>query len=283
MLGEHNKKVILHGLEPFEYEHKDEKELIKSLNGNAIINKAFDIASEYGIERILTMQHTGSYIEVTESNLSDIYNVFNSACRILDIADKPRLYIQNDYDINAFASGINNPVIVITSGAIEKLTKQELLSMMGHELGHIKSKHIKYNLLQMALPFIKNLIPGIGGLLTEGAMILLYKFNRIAELTADRAGLLACQNIEAITTKFIKQSGYPVSHYDSIDINEFAKQYNDFQEINEKTYTKIVNVFTMLHASHPWTVNRAKEINNWHSSGEYEAILARRIREIEGK
>ncbi|GHV53036.1 hypothetical protein AGMMS49579_11180 [Spirochaetia bacterium] len=151
---------------------------------------------------------------------------------------------------------------------------------MGHELGHIKSRHMKYNLLQMALPYIKNLIPGIGGLLTEGAMILLYRFNRIAELTADRAGLLACQNIDVITTKFIKQSGYPVSYYDTINTAEFAKQYNDFQEINEKAFTKLVNTLTMLHATHPWTVNRAKEINSWYASGEYDEILSRRIKLI---
>jgi Zn-dependent protease with chaperone function len=229
------------------------------------------------------LQYTGSSIEVTSTNLSDIYNLFNSACRILNIANKPRLYIENNYDINAFTSGINNPIIVITSGAIEKLTKQELLSTIGHELGHIKSKHMKYNLLQMVLPYIKNLIPGIGGLLTEGAMILLYKFNRISELTADRAGLLACQNIDGITTKFIKQSGYPSSYYDTINVAEFAKQYNDFQEINEKSYTKIINIITMLHATHPWTVNRAKEINSWYSSGEYDKILSKRINKIESK
>jgi Zn-dependent protease with chaperone function len=278
MANDTNRKIILHNLAPVEYEHKDEADLIGALNGNIVINKVFDVASEYGIERALTLEHTGSSIEVTSSNLSDIYSVFNSACRILDIENKPKLYIESNYDINAFTSGINNPIIVLTTGAIEKLSKQELLSTIGHELGHIKSKHIKYNLLEMVLPFIKNLIPAIGGLLTEGAAVLLYRFNRISELTADRAGLLACQNIDAVTTKLMKISGFPGSYYDKIDVSEFTKQYNDFQEINDKAFTKVVNMFTMLHASHPWTINRAKEINSWYASGAYDKILGSRIK-----
>ncbi|MDD5192758.1 MAG: M48 family metalloprotease, partial [Candidatus Nanoarchaeia archaeon] len=51
----------------------------------------------------------------------------------------PRLYIMENKEINAFASGRDpeHSVICVTTGALEKLNKQELEGVLGHELSHI--------------------------------------------------------------------------------------------------------------------------------------------------
>jgi len=56
----------------------------------------------------------------------------------------PKLYVMDDYSINAFATGRNpkNSVICVTKGAIEKLNKYELEAVLAHELGHIKNYDI---------------------------------------------------------------------------------------------------------------------------------------------
>jgi len=59
---------------------------------------------------------------------------------------KPRLYVMNNPQINAFASGRSpeHAVICVTTGALEKLDKKELEGVLGHELSHIANYDIRF-------------------------------------------------------------------------------------------------------------------------------------------
>ncbi len=59
---------------------------------------------------------------------------------------KPKLYVMNDSQINAFASGRDphHAVICVTTGAIEKLSKQELEGVLAHEMSHIANYDIRF-------------------------------------------------------------------------------------------------------------------------------------------
>ncbi len=57
---------------------------------------------------------------------------------------KPRLYILEDPQPNAFATGRNpeNGVIAVTTGLLERLDRVELEAVVAHELGHIGNNDI---------------------------------------------------------------------------------------------------------------------------------------------
>ena len=58
----------------------------------------------------------------------------------------PKLYVMENSEINAFASGRDpeHAVICVTTGALEKLNKQELEGVLGHELSHIANFDIRF-------------------------------------------------------------------------------------------------------------------------------------------
>ncbi len=58
----------------------------------------------------------------------------------------PRVYVMSSPQINAFASGRNpkNAVICVTTGTLEKLTKQELEGVIAHEMSHIANYDIRF-------------------------------------------------------------------------------------------------------------------------------------------
>lgn len=59
---------------------------------------------------------------------------------------KPLAYIMPGKQINAFASGRdpNHSVICVTEGALERLNKQELEAVIGHEMSHIANYDIRF-------------------------------------------------------------------------------------------------------------------------------------------
>jgi len=58
----------------------------------------------------------------------------------------PKLYVMQNEQINAFATGRDpqHAVICVTTGALEKLNKQELEGVLSHELSHIANFDIRF-------------------------------------------------------------------------------------------------------------------------------------------
>lgn len=65
----------------------------------------------------------------------------------------PKLYVMNDSNINAFASGRDpaHAVICVTTGALDKLSKSELEGVLAHELSHIANYDIRFMTLTAVL------------------------------------------------------------------------------------------------------------------------------------
>lgn len=58
----------------------------------------------------------------------------------------PRVYVMKSEQINAFASGRDpqHSVICVTTGALEKLNKQELEGVIAHEMSHVANLDIRF-------------------------------------------------------------------------------------------------------------------------------------------
>ena len=61
----------------------------------------------------------------------------------------PKIYVINDTAINAFATGRNpkNASVTVTTGAIERLKRDELEGVIAHELAHIRNYDIRMMML----------------------------------------------------------------------------------------------------------------------------------------
>ena len=71
-------------------------------------------------------------------------NILDGLMVASGMQDKPRLYVVESAQPNAFATGRNpkNAVICVTTGLIQKLNYRELEAVVAHELSHIKNYDI---------------------------------------------------------------------------------------------------------------------------------------------
>lgn len=73
-----------------------------------------------------------------------LVNILDSLVISAGLPEKPQLYVIEDAQPNAFATGRNpkNAVICVTTGLLEKLDYYELEGVLAHEMSHIKNYDI---------------------------------------------------------------------------------------------------------------------------------------------
>lgn len=81
----------------------------------------------------------------TEEQNKKIINILDGLMVSSGLEHKPRLYVVDDPQPNAFATGRNpqNAVICVTTGLLDKLNYYELEGVIAHELAHIKNYDIR--------------------------------------------------------------------------------------------------------------------------------------------
>lgn len=271
MINNRNRKP-LYGLDHSEYEHPFDKQALVALEATPGLSAVGKFITKYTIEKLYTVQFTGSSLKVNSQNYPEIFEYLQYACHILDLPRLPELYVQWGYDINACTIGSENPIIVLNSGLFDLCDEDEKLFIIGHECGHIKSNHMLYHMMAQLINTIIDAVPG-GNIFTSPLQFALYYWSRMSEFTADRAGLLCCQNMKAVARAFIKMSGLPISQYKHIDPKTFIEQAREFQQMDYESLNKVAKFITILQADHPWTVMRTSQLIDWVNTGEVKRIM----------
>ena len=95
----------------------------------------------------------------------------------------------------------------------------------------------------------------------------------MSEFTADRGGMLCCQNKDAAIRAFMKMAGAPIKEFNNLHYDTFIKQATEFRQLDYDAMSKLVKFVSIMDDSHPWTVMRAAELLTWINKGEYEKVM----------
>lgn len=275
--------VKIDGLHPLEYEHPFDSRALDALEKTPGVDQVIRQFNKHAVERFLTIQFTGSHLKITREDYPDIHGALDDVCEIINLPERPALYVQFDDRINGFTIGVERPIIVLSSGTIDLLEADELRFVLGHEVGHIKSRHVLYKQVAQFLPMMAQAVGkmtfGVGsiltGLVTSPLHLSLARWDHMSEFTADRAGLLACQDVDAATRLMMKVAGMPHSHYGRVRPDSFIRQAKEFEALDFDKLNAVVKFLSSLTTTHPWTVIRAAEMLRWAEAGELQAVLAR--------
>jgi Zn-dependent protease with chaperone function len=277
--------IVLKNLDSTEYEHPFDRQALDALQKVPFFDKVVKAFSEYGIEKVLLTQYTGNNVKITKESYPKTFKYLDYVCRILEEPNVPDFYCDRGADINGLTVGVIHPIMVLTSYTVDALDEDELIYIIGHEVGHIKSKHVLYYQMASFFPVIADFIATytlkLGSIITKPIELALLHWKRMSEFTADRAGLLACQDIEAAISVMMKTAGLPKMYFDNVKANRklnimpFLQQAKAFEQLDYEGYSRIIKILVTLNETHPWMVSRAAELIKWYESGAYTRVIQR--------
>ncbi|MEZ4364522.1 MAG: M48 family metallopeptidase [Kofleriaceae bacterium] len=267
----------LPGLTAADFQHPRDVAATEALRKIPGLEKVMAKILEYGFERLYYVDNMASNLRVTPNMFGRLHRSLRWACKILDVPE-PELYVTLDPVPNAFTYGHTKPFITVTSGLIDLMNDEELFFVIGHEVGHIKAGHVMYGTIARNIAAVMELVGqatlGIGALLGQGLVYALLEWYRCAELTSDRAALLCVQDLEAAQGAFMKLAGGTTRLAHEMDREEFLRQVRAFEDVDRSTLNKAYKILLTAPRTHPFAIERAKELDRWREEG-YDELVRR--------
>jgi Zn-dependent protease with chaperone function len=224
-------------------------------------------------ERALRLGFLASGVRVSERQFPQINDMVRDGAYVLDLPQIPEVFVTQTPIVNAMTLGSDQPFIVINTGLVDLLDAEELRTVIGHELGHVLSGHavyrtMLYHLINLAARIAWMPIGYIG---LRGIIWALEEWYRKSELSCDRAGLLASQDVDASRRMLMKLAGG--SRLSELNSDAFMEQAHDYDAVPD-VRDGLLKILQLQGNTHPFAVVRFAELNRWVDSGEYERILA---------
>lgn len=234
---------------------------------------------EHGIDRWLYCYNMSMSVRCGPNQYKTLYNIMRESCEVLDMPE-PELYISCNPFPNAFTSGVERPYITLRSSIVETLTDEQLYHLIGHELGHIKAKHVLYmsvaNIIAPLIEMVGRRTLGLGDVASVGLVLAMYEWYRQAEITADRAGLLVAQSLDLSIDANIALTAGPNRLSHEMNRDAFMDQARAYQDAGAAESIGKILIFFLMSSTytHPMPVHRTQQLERWVQSGEYDRILA---------
>jgi Zn-dependent protease with chaperone function len=168
----------------------------------------------------------------------------------------PTVYVVSNPHLNAATYGTNEDAFILVNSALmDHFSDAELLSVIGHECGHIHNNHVVY---LTALHYLTNVAGIFVRNLAVPALLTLRAWSRRAEITCDRAGALCTGGLEpslrALTTLALGSQKL----YEELNIEAFLEQHQEAKQS--------IGRFGEVFSSHPWLPKRVLALQTFAES-----------------
>jgi Zn-dependent protease with chaperone function len=265
-------RVRLPGISSRAYEHPADRSALVALRKLTGFDTLLKLLNGLFNERAMRLNFLASGVKVSERQFPHLHEMLRDGAYVLDMDKVPELFITQTPVVNAMALGTNNPFIVVNTAVVDLMDAEELRFIIGHELGHVLSGHAVYRTMLYNLILLAQRIAWMPlGYLGLRAIIWgLEEWYRKSELSCDRAGLLAGQDVDAARRALMKTAGG--SRLAEMNADAFHEQAHEYDAVPDLR-DSVLKILQLQGNTHPFAVVRFAELDRWASSGEYERIL----------
>ena len=261
---------ILTDIDSRSWEHPADRAALNALRKIPGFDEVLRTLFGFFGEKPVRLAFLANAVRASPTQFPRVHEAWEEVTRTLHAPAKYPVYVIQDPYFNAAAYGMEKPFVIVNSALVARFEDDELRFVLGHELGHIMSGHVLYNTMIRLLMQLATLGFPIVGLAARAVLMALLEWSRKAELSCDRAGMLAVQNVDPGMRTMLKFAGGASSEANLGDFIGQAEEYRDSGDLADQVY-KVLNV---LGATHPFPVIRVAELRAWFESGAYDHIIS---------
>jgi Zn-dependent protease with chaperone function len=153
------------------------------------------------------------------------------------------------------------PHLIVNLELAEKLDDTELIAAIAHELGHVQNGHILY---ATALHYLQHSAAFFIRWVVQPAIMTLQAWSRRAEVTCDRAALLAVKDLDKTLQALVKLE-LGVDKGTAFNADEYLKSLPDVK--------KGIGRYAELFRSHPYVPKRVQALRLFADSALYAQVI----------
>lgn len=270
--------------EPFEglsadaYLHGADRRSLNMLRSVPAVPALMHFALEHFGDRPAHLRFLSEAIRCDDEQFPELVALVELARSRLDLPLEPTVYLGESPHMNAMTTGVADPVVLVRSSLLDQMADDELVAVMGHELGHLQAGHPLYR--SMAMMLIRG-----GGTAWQPLRLLslplhraFLRWGRAAELTADRAGLLACRDLTTsirVLVTFAGGNRPGTTGRTRIRMAPFIRQCRELAKIESgHGLDRALTEQLSADRTHPHVARRVMHLINWVRYGTYLDILS---------
>jgi Zn-dependent protease with chaperone function len=212
-----------------------------------------------------------------DNQFPELVALMNRARRRIDLPYEPTLFLGESPHMNAMTTGTKMPVIVVRSALLDQMNNEELVAILGHELGHLHADHPLHQSVARMLLQGGAASSSLVRLLGMPLRRALLKWIRSAELTADRAALLASGRLTAcigVMLNFAGGNRPGISDRTRMRFGPFIEQCRFLARIQTPySFDGILGEYLAMDRTHPHVAWRVMNLIQWIEHGNYLNIL----------
>ncbi len=265
-------------ISPADLAHPWDREALDKLRAIPYADKLLSKVMGATVDRLTRFQLLAGAVQVSERQAPRLLKLYLKAAGRLNV-DPPPLFIQQSPIINAFAMGAGEPMVGVTTGLLDTFGEEEILSVLGHELTHVKLGHVLYRtlallLLQGGVGMLERFL-GIGALLVTPIRIALMRWYQMAELSADRGELVTTGSLEVAVRTHMLIAGGTTRYMEDLDVGAFIDQAHQAEALRDNDI--LVYMMDMMNTTmrtHPLPAWRVHHVLNWAKTDAFFQLLA---------
>jgi Zn-dependent protease with chaperone function len=202
----------------------------------------------------------GTAVKVSDQQYPRVYEAAKVAGAALRVRVPP-VFAAPSSSIKVKVLGTEDaPHLIVNLDLAEKLDDTELVAAIAHELAHVQNGHILY---ATALHYLTNQAVFFVRWVIQPAIMTLQAWSRRAEVTCDRAALLAVKDLDKTLAAMVKLE-LGLEKGSAFNAAEYLKSVPDIK--------KGVGRFAEMFRSHPYVPKRVQALKLFADSALYASL-----------
>jgi Zn-dependent protease with chaperone function len=202
----------------------------------------------------------GTAVKVNDSQFPRVWEAAKKAGGMLNVR-LPAIFASPSSAIKVKVLGTeDSPHLIVNLELAEKLDDTELLAAIAHELAHIQNGHILY---ATALHYLNTSAAFFVRWVVQPAIMTLQAWSRRAEVTCDRASLIAVRDVDKTMQAMVKLE-LGLDKGSAFNADEYLRALPEVK--------KSIGRYAELFRSHPYVPKRVQALRLFADSALYAQL-----------